>query len=183
MVPREIIPGAMPAHPDPRWQLITAGRDESGQFLPMSFEALETLATEWAALVPDESSPEGALALLRTARSLFVHAWFDYEFMVVACLVGFQALEAAFRRLYPEAKKGTPWGVLVKRAREEKVLPPNIADVAETGVKLRNLMSHPASARVFTVGMAAPMLENTHRQVALLLSAPVAREKRLGGPH
>ncbi len=176
MEPREIIEVTMPARPDPRWEHMSGGIDESGCVLPMSFEALEALTTEWVAIVPGGESPEGALALLRTARSLFAHAWFDYEFMAVACLVGFQALEAAFRRLYPEVKESTSLRKLVKRAREEEVLPPDIADVADTGVELRNLMSHPASAAAFTVGMAAPMLENTHRLVALLLSAVVARE-------
>jgi hypothetical protein len=40
-------------------------------------------------------------------------------------------------------------------------LPPNIAELADTGVELRNWLSHPATQAGFTVGIAAPMLENT----------------------
>jgi len=104
------------------------------------------------------------------ARSLFAHSWFDYEFMVVACLVGFQAMEAAFRVLYPDAQR-TPFRALVRRACREGILPSNIAELAETGAELRNLFSHPATQTAFTVGMAAPMLENTHRMVALVMTA------------
>jgi hypothetical protein len=136
----------------------------------MSFEVLDELATEWAELVPSSMDDSGPVALLRMARSLFAHAWFDYEFMAVACLVGFQAMEAAFRALYPDAER-TPFMALVRRAREEGILPNNIADLAETGVELRNLFSHPATQGAFTVGMAAPTLENTHRLVALVMTA------------
>ncbi len=50
-------------------------------------------------------------------------------------------------------------------------MPDNIADLAESGAELRNLFSHPATQAAFTVGMAAPMLENTHRMAALVMSA------------
>jgi hypothetical protein len=108
--------------------------------------------------------------LLRTARSLFVHSWFDYEFMVVACLVGFQAMEAAFRVLYPDAERA-PFRKLVCRAHQEGILPANIADLAESGAELRNLFSHPATQATLTIGMAGSMLENTHRLVTLVMTA------------
>lgn len=170
-----MIESTMPACHDPRWENIIGGIDEDGCVRPMSFELLEDLAAEWAALVPGRSSPEGAGALLRTARSLFTHSWFNYEFMAVACLVGFQALEAAFRELYPEVRQGKPLRALVQRAQNEKVFAPNISNLANTGVDLRNLMSHPGMPTAFTVGIAAPMLENTHRLVAAVLAAAAAR--------
>lgn len=165
---------AVPTNPDPRWQYII-GIDASGAVGPMSFEVLQQLAAGWEAIVPGQSPPEGARALLRTARSLFAHAWFDYEFMALACLVASQALEAAFRELYPEVRQGTPLRALVQRAQKEGVLLPNVSDLADTGVKLRNLMSHPATAAAFTVGMAVPMLKNTHGLVAVVLAAAAAR--------
>jgi hypothetical protein len=62
-------------------------------------------------------------------------------------------------------------GKLIRRAEREGILPANIADVADTGAELRNLFSHPATQAALTVGMAASMLENTHRLVALVMSA------------
>ena len=105
-----------------------------------------------------------------------MHSWFDYEFMAVACLMGFQALEAAFRQLYPDATAGTPLRRLVTRAEQDGVLPRNIADLAATGVELRNRMSHPATQAAYSIGMAAPILENTQRLVVLIVRAAVARE-------
>ncbi len=160
----------MPPQPDPRWKNMIGGLDDSGQPRPMSFEVLEDLASEWAELVPDALTADGPASLLRMARSLFAHAWFDYEFTAVACLVGFQAMEAAFRELYPDASK-KPFVALVRRARDEGILPTEIAELAETGVELRNLFSHPAAQGAFTIGMAAPMLENTHRMVVLVSTA------------
>ncbi len=142
----------------------------------MSFEALEGLASEWADVLPPEVAQTDPAAVLRTARSLFSHAWYDYEFMAVACLVAFQAMEAAFRELYPDAPK-KPLAALVRRARTEGVLPPAIADLGETGVELRNLLSHPATAAAFTVGMAAGVLEQTHRMVALVGMAAIAQAR------
>jgi hypothetical protein len=138
----------------------------------MSFAVLSELADEWSGILPDGIDDSGAVALLRTARSLFAHAWFDYEFMTVACLVGFQALEAAFRELYPDDQR--KFAALVRRATAEGILPPNIADLADAGRELRNLLSHPATHSAFTVGRAGSMLENTHRLVGLLLAAAAA---------
>jgi hypothetical protein len=83
----------------------------------MSFEVLADLASDWADLIPTGLTPDGPIHLLRTARSLFVHSWFDYEFMFIACLVGFQAMEAAFRVLYTEDER-TPFRKLVRRAHQ-----------------------------------------------------------------
>jgi hypothetical protein len=156
--------------PDPRWANIVGGVTDDGPF-PMSFEILGELADEWADIVPPMFGPDhGPIALLRMSRSLFVHSWFDYEFMAVACLVAFQAMEAAFRVLYPDAEK-VPFRKLVARARDAKILPANIADIAITGVELRNLFSHPLTQTALTVGMADSMLENTHRLVALVMGS------------
>lgn len=84
--------------------------------------------------------------------------------------LGFQAMEASFRALYPELD-GRPLRKLVNQAEREAILPTNIAELARTSVELRNLYSHPRTQSVLTVGMAAPMLENTHRLVAIVLSA------------
>lgn len=144
---------------------------------PMSFEILAGLSAEWADLLPETMIVDGPGHLLRMARSQFAHSWFDYEFMVTACLTGFQALEAAFRVLYPEAER-TPFRKLIRRAQTEGVLPASIAELADAGAKLRNSFSHPRIQFALTVGAAAPMLENTHRLVALVMNAAAERDAR-----
>ncbi len=157
--------------------MFVAGVNEDGQGIPMSFASLADAASELEELLPEGLPGSGALALLRTARSLFVHSWFDYEFMWVACGVGFQAVEAAFRNLYPDAYK-VPFRALVARARKDGTLPANIADLADAGVDLRNLHSHPATAGAFPPGMAANMLETDHLIVALVLASAEKRRAR-----
>jgi hypothetical protein len=139
----------------------------------MSYEVLAGLASQWADLLPSTVGRDGPAALLRMSRSLFAHSWFDYEFMVVACLIGFQAMEAAFRVLYPDMAR-KPFRTLIHRAQGQGILPADIAELADTGAELRNLFSHPATQGAFTVGMAVPVLENTHRMVALVMTAASA---------
>ncbi len=101
--------------------------------------------------------------------------------MVTACLTGLQALEAAFRVLYPDTER-TPLRKLIRRAQTEGILPASIAELADAGAELRNSFSHPRTQFALTVGAAAPMLENTHRLVALscnLAGARTARERAL----
>ena len=81
---------------------------------------------------------------------------------------------AAFRVLYPEADR-VPFRKLLRRVQQEGILSANIADLAETAVELRNLFSHPATQTALTVGMAAPMLENTHRLVDLVIAGAAFR--------
>ena len=161
--------------PDPRWGILVGGFDGAGQPYPMTFAKLAEIASSWESLVeappPDLDGPD---RLLKIARSLLVHSWFDYEFMVVACLMALQAMEASFRILYPESEK-RPLVKLVNQAERENVLPPNIAELARSAVELRNLFSHPATQATVTLGMAASVLENTHRLVSLVLAAASSR--------
>lgn len=165
--------------PDPRWANISGGIGPDGQLRPMSFEILAGFSSEWSDLLPKTMIVDGPGHLLRMARSQFAHSWFDYEFMVTACLIGFQALEAAFRVLYPDAER-TPFGALIRRARRDGILPGNIAELADAGAELRNSFSHPRTQFALTVGAAAPMLENTHRLVALVMAAAAERDARWG---
>jgi hypothetical protein len=163
------------AHPDPRWAIIVGGFDAEGQPFPMTFEKLAEIASAWEPLV-ERLPPEldGPARLLKMARSLFVHSWFDYEFMVVACVMALQAVEASLRLMYP-TPENRPLKKLVDQAERENVLPSNIAEVARSGADLRNLFSHPATQAAITLGMATSLLENTHRLVAIVLAAASAR--------
>ena len=131
------------------------------------------MASAWADLVPQSLNNSGSVKLLRLARSLFVHAWFDYEFLAVAALVGFQAMETAFRELYPGAER--PFRSLVRQAHQERILSNAIADLAMTGIELRNLYSHPLTQYVAGPGQTGSMLENTHRMVVLVCGAAEQR--------
>ena len=161
--------------PDPRWEITVGGVDAEGQPYPMTFEKLAEIASSWDPLVDMPPSEfDGPTRLLKMARSLFVHSWFDYEFMVVACLVALQAVEASLRIMYP-GSEARPLKKLVNQAERENVLPSNIAELARTGADLRNLYSHPATQDAVTLGMATSVLENTHRLVSLVLAAASAR--------
>jgi hypothetical protein len=160
----------MAPEPDPRWSNISGGIGPDGRMRPMSYETLAGLASEWADLLPDTMIIDGPAKLLRMARSQFALSWFDYELMVTASLTGFQALESAFRVLYPEAER-MPFRALIRKARREGILPDNIADLAEAGADLRNRFSHPQTQTALSLGMCAPMLENTHRLVCLVMGA------------
>jgi hypothetical protein len=77
--------------------------------------------------------------------------------------------------LYPEAQR-TPFRALIRKARQDSVMPGNIADLADAGAELRNSFSHPLTQATLTLGMAVPMLENTHRLVALVMTAAAERD-------
>jgi hypothetical protein len=141
---------------------------------PMSFEILAGLASEWAGLLPGAMIVDGPAELLRMARSQFAHSWFDYEFMVTACLIGFQALEAAFRVLYPEAER-TPFRGLIRKAQQEGILPDSIAELADAGAELRNSFSHPLT-------QTAPISIMMRQRTALSSADPVDSSETAGVP-
>ena len=161
--------------PDARWKNIVGHVSGAGTVNMMKYADLKHLSDGWATIVPEDFELDGPTAILRTSRSLFALSWFDYELMVVAALVCFQALESAFRVLYRDAGESAPLRSLVKRARHDGDLEPQFADIADTAVELRNLLSHPRGAAAFSVGVGASMLENTHRLVVLVLQT--ARHK------
>jgi hypothetical protein len=145
----------------------------------MTFDILRARAAAWAGLVPDVDKPfAGPMTLLRISRSLFTHAWFDYEFMAVACTASFQALEAALRLVFPGEEK-VPARALLKRIERAEALPANIVTLAENGFELRNLFSHPAEQSAVSVPIATSMIENTHRLVALLVAMAINGEGKV----
>jgi hypothetical protein len=111
------------------------------------------------------------------SRSLFAHAWFDYEFMV-ASTVAFQAMEAALRLIYPGEDK-VPARALLKRIELAGSLPKNILSLADSGFELRNLLSHRAAQSAFTLPMAISMIENSHRLVALLVTMAINGDEKV----
>lgn len=110
----------------------------------MSFEVLKKHCEEWADLVPYSLIESTPALLLNKARSLYMQSWFNYDFLAVAVLLGFQALESAFRCYYSNNKKTSFMG-LVNKARSDGILSDDMADEIKTGVMLRNLFSHPTT--------------------------------------
>jgi hypothetical protein len=87
--------------------------------------------------------------------------------------MSFEVLEELaedWAELVPAELAGTGTAALL-----DGILPANIAELGETGVELRNWLSHPATGAAFTIGMAGPMLENTHR-IAVLVALAVDKE-------
>lgn len=128
----------------------------------MTQARLEELVGEWASVVK-EVSPSGATELLESARSHVVQSWWDYQLMVSGCLVGFQAVEAAFRQvLYPEAPDTTPFRRLVGRAEGDGWFGKETTDILRAGVELRNHLAHPQGTSAFTLGMTDSILRACH---------------------
>jgi hypothetical protein len=160
-------PGALP-DPDPRWRNFAGGVSGAGNARLIHYSDLEGIASDWVELINPSFTDRGASRLLATARSVFALSYFNYDLMAVAALLAFQAVEAAFRELYADAAN-VPWKGLVNRAQRDGVVPDNIAEVALSGTELRNLLSHPLTQASFTSGMAAGMLEQSHRLAGLIL--------------
>jgi hypothetical protein len=152
----------VPLEPDARWANMIGGFTASGSILSMSIEVLQELSMDLASIV-EEVPPFGGTELLDTARALLVQSWYRYEFLPVGCLTGFQAVEAAFRQiLLPDAREGVPFRRLIKRATDEGLLTPAVAELLDAGAQLRNLLSHPGGQTTFTLGIADSMLRTSH---------------------
>jgi hypothetical protein len=124
---------------------------------------------------PESLPTNGPIALLRAARSLFVHSWFDYESILVASLVALQAVEAACHALYADAKAGTPFRALVGRAEREGILPSRGAEIAGLGVQLRSLLSHVTTTAIFALPSGKAVLDSSHRLEAIVGVAAAER--------
>jgi len=137
---------------------------------PFTFKHLEDIANAWSQLLPQSLEQSGAFSLLRTSRNLFKYSWFDYDFMVIACLVSIQALEIAFYEANPQISKRKFFSNAIKSAVASGDLDPKDAEIIEVGRQLRNSLSHPQTQSSFSIGMASPVIERSHMLVAKMLS-------------
>lgn len=144
----------VPVPPDPRWQRMAGDRDD-----------LAAVAAEWRT---DPAVPEPVAEMLATARRLFVHGYFVYEFHVVAVAWSLFAVEAALRDRLDAGRGPRKPGMakLVGRALEAGLLTEEEADSLRAGVELRNGFAHPGGQVVHSPGMAAALVGSSHAAVA-----------------
>lgn len=151
-----------PRQPDLRMRHFLGGFDSNGQPVALSPERLLDTADTWRT---SDATPRGVADLLRTARNLFVHSWWVYEFAAVAVAWSLLAVERAFRTRL-EAGDRVAFGELIKRAHRQGLLTGSQAERLDAGRQLRNRFAHPDGQSVFPYGMSAPMLEVAHAVVA-----------------
>lgn len=131
---------------------------------------LKAQADEWAAIVPDAYGPDGPAALLRTARSLYVHSPLDSDFLMAATLMALQAVEAAFRLLPREYDARTSFYDLIERAGEAGILTAEIATSMHATRDLRNGYAHPLGTVELEPEFVAFVIETSHCEVVGVMS-------------
>lgn len=150
------------ARRDPRWKTSLA---------PIPRQRLWTRqARLWQDLLPEPGIADGPLQLLRTARSLFIQSRYDFDFLMVAILVANQAVEAAFRVLYPEPEDAR-FQILIDSATADGHIGADLAEVAHDIRKMRNLLSHPLGQADADVLATVNLLGFAHEIVAGVMLA------------
>jgi len=146
MKPAELV------EPDPRWEQFIGDR-----------EALERHTATWRV---SEAVPDGVAAVLRIARSLFIHSYFVYEFSLTAVTWALLVLEASLRDCL-DADDRPSFAALIKDAAIRGLLTAEEADAIDAGRQLRNRIVHGhLLVTTLTPGVAAQMLDATHAAIS-----------------
>src|SRR5947209_278170 len=134
-------------------------------------DAMQAQADEWAAIVPAAYGPDGPPALLRAARSLYVHSPLDPDFLMAATLMALQAVEAAFRLLPSDYyDQASSFYSLIERARAAGILTAEIAESMHLTRDLRNGYAHPLGTVVLERDFAALVIETSHYEAVGVMS-------------
>jgi hypothetical protein len=146
--------------PDPKWKGAP----------PLRWIRLAEVLEQYVA--PHEGSWDyGPWGLLRTARNLYLHSWFVADFGQVAVLVAYQAVESAFRYLYPHRERDK-FEALIKRAAADGHLRGDHVAWVNDLREMRNLLSHPvAQTSVEGIGNPDTMLMYAHEIVVRIMNA------------
>lgn len=126
----------------------------------MTPTSLEELAASWPT---SGGTPKEIAELLRISRRLFGHSFFVYEFLAVAALWSFLALEAALSTCLQEHAS---FAKLIDRACKQGQIGPDVRERLHAARELRNGFAHPSTQVVWTLGMTAPTIEASHRVIA-----------------
>ena len=160
----------MAVNPDGRWLQHGLDGHVNGHAVP-TFESLAALAQRPAGLV-DPVVPRGIAELLATSRELLSHSWFRYEFMAIACLVAFEAVEATLRQtVYPFAKPDTPFEALVDQAVKERHLGADVGERLKAGPRLREGLAQRGGQAAYTFAIAEPIVGFCHTVVSRLAAS------------
>lgn len=140
--------------PAPQWQHLAG-----------SYDDLVAAASEWRR---DPSLPESVGGMLSTARSLFIHSYFEYEFLVVATAWSLLAVEVALRDVLElERGPGSPGlGKMIGKAQGRGWFTHAEAEAVSAGKELRDRLVHGTGVVRYTPGMTEPMLRASHAAVA-----------------
>lgn len=149
---------------DPRMANFIGGFDAYGRPRPLSVDDMRLVADLWPTT---DATPTSVSELLTTARNLFVHGYFVYEFMTVAVAWSLHSVEGALR-LRLGAGRSASYAALLKTAANEGLLVAELLERLDAGRQLRNRFSHPTSQQVWAPGMAALSLATSHEAVAAL---------------
>jgi hypothetical protein len=138
------------------------GLDAHGRALPMTFRRLKQQAETWPVTA---ATPAGPAALLKTAREMFAHGFYVYEFVAASCSWAVNAVEAALKlRLEQQGS----FRSLIAAAEDGGILQPGTGAALHAGRDIRNGFVHEGTQPVWTFGMADQALRTPHFIVAEL---------------
>lgn len=148
--------------PDPRWESLAT-----------TYGDLVAASDDWP-VAP--CAPLEVTRILTVSRHLFCHAWFVYDFLMVASVQSLIAIEAALRDLLDERPRHGGPGMrnLVERAVSQGLIPRERADNVLAAVELRNSWLHVGGQKVILPGMAQQVVAVSHAVIADLYSKRAA---------
>jgi hypothetical protein len=152
-------------------QYFVGGLDGDGQPLSMTYRRLRAVVDDWHITA---STPEGPARLLKAAADMFALGFYSYELVACSNSWSIFAVEAALK-LRLNAEQKTPFGVLIKKAMKEHLVSEYLADILETGRRLRNDFVHEGIQPAWTFGMASNVLRSSFKIVAELYPDESAR--------
>lgn len=142
------------------------GFGHDGQARPISYRRLKEAAD---ALTITSTTPEGPANLLGTGRAMFALSIYDYRMLLASVANSIFAVEGALKlRL---KMKGT-FDSLIKKAVADGLVTPEVADIVDTGRKIRNGFIHEGKIPRWTFGMAYNGLSASYRLVSELYPEP-----------
>ncbi len=153
-----------PPEPDERMRLFIGGLDVDGQPLPMTYRRTRSVADDW---VITAATPEGPATLLKASRDMFALGFYSYELVACSNAWSLFAVEAALK-LRLEAPQKTPFGRLIKDAKDAGLIGEHLADILDTGRDLRNRFVHEGKQPTWTLGMAGSVIGTSFKIVAEL---------------
>ncbi|WP_179479042.1 hypothetical protein [Allobranchiibius huperziae] len=158
-------------------QHMIGGLDATGHPVPLQRQHLMATASGWPV---SASTPDDIAQQLRVARDLYTHCLLVWEFNAVGVAWSLMAVESALRWALI-ARESVPFKRLINDGLSEGMYDDRTAEQLHVGRELRNEFSHPKNQPAFSLGMAAPMLETSHRVVAVICDAVEARSAPVEG--